>query len=144
MNNRSSLLNKSIYILSITVLFTLNLQSMPTSFAEETGNIRLDLRYENGDRVSTWQTTLKIFQDDGKEPFVIVDFPDSNPYEIKSLPLDHKYTVEVFVNDMIAEEGFVFLTESEAELKILIPLQAGVQFVVYYSDGRTPIEDVNL
>jgi len=70
MNNRSSLLNKSIYILSISVLFTLILQSIPTSFAEETGNIRLDLRYENGDRVSTWQTTLKIFQDDGKEPFV--------------------------------------------------------------------------
>ncbi len=66
---------------------------MPTSFAEETGNIRLDLKYENGDRVSTWQTTLKIFQDDGKEPFAIVEFPDSNPYEIKSLPLDHKYTV---------------------------------------------------
>ena len=144
MNNRSSLLNKSIYILSITVLFTLILQSMPTSFAEETGNIRLDLKYENGDRVSTWQTTIKIFQDEEKVPFAIVEFPESNPYEIKSLPLDHKYTVEVFVNDMIAEEGFVFLTEPETELKILIPLQAGVQFVVYYSDGITPIEDAKI
>ncbi len=144
MNNRSSLLNKSIYILSITVLFTLILQSIPTSFAEETGNIKLDLRYENGDRISTWQTTLKIFQDDEEEPFAIVEFPDSNPYEIKSLPLDHKYTVEIFVNDMFAEEGFVFLTEPEAELKILIPLQAGMQFVIYYSDGRTPIEDAKI
>jgi len=144
MYNRSSLLNKSIYIFSITVLFTLILQSIPTSFAEETGNIKLDLKYENGDRVSTWQTTLKIFQDNGKEPFVIVEFPDSNPYEIKSLPLDHKYTVEVFVNDMFAEDAFVFLDKPEVGLKILIPLQAGMQFVIYYNDGRTPIEDAKI
>ena len=56
------------------------------------------------------------------------------------MPLCHKYTIEVFVNDMYAEESFLFLNESEAELQISIPLQAGMQFIVYYNDGSTPIE----
>lgn len=41
---------------------------------------------------------------------------------------------------MYAEESFLFLNESEAELQISIPLQAGMQFIVYYNDGSTPIE----
>ncbi|MFQ5476614.1 MAG: pentapeptide repeat-containing protein [Nitrosopumilus sp.] len=140
MNSNSSLPNKSIYMFSMIVLITLILQNIPTSFGEEVGNIRLDLAYENGDRVDTWQTTLKIFQDNSEEPFAVVDFPNSNPYEIKALPLDHKYDVEVFVNDMFAEERYVFLDEPEEELKILLPLSAGSQIVVYHNDGQTPIE----
>lgn len=140
MNSRTTSLNKLIYLLSIVVLFTLVFQNVLMSFAEDTGNINVELKYENGDRVSTWQTTLKIFQDNNDELLRVIEFPESNPYEIKSLPLGHKYTIEVFVNDMYAEESFLFLNESEAELQISIPLQAGMQFIVYYNDGSTPIE----
>ena len=127
--------------MALTVLF---FQGTPVIFAEETGNISLDLLYENGDRVTTWQTTLKIFQDNDSEPFRTIEFPESNPYEIQTLPLGHKYTVEVFVNDMFAEQGFVNLNESESELQILIPLQAGTQFVVYHDDRSTTIENAQV
>ena len=46
--------------------------------------------------------------------------------------------LEKAIND--SEEGFVIISAPEAEFKILILLQAGMQFGIYYSDGRTPIE----
>ncbi len=53
MNSRTTSLNKLIYLLSIVVLFTLVFQNVLMSFAEDTGNINVELKYENGDRVST-------------------------------------------------------------------------------------------
>ncbi len=141
MNKRSVVSNcKIIYLLTLTVLFALIFQNPITSFAENTGTIELELRYENGDRINTYQTVLKIFQDKINEPFRIIEFPESNPYVIESLPLDHKYTVKVYVNDMFAEQSFIILDESKEKLEILIPLQAGMRFIVLYNDGSTPIE----
>jgi len=141
MNKRSVVSNcKIIYLLTLIAMFTLIFQNPITSFAEETGDIELELRYQNGDRIITYQTVLKIFQDKISEPIRIIEFPESNPYIIESLPLGHKYTVKVYVNDMFAEQSFIILDESKEKLKILIPLQAGMQFTVLYNDGSTPIE----
>jgi len=145
MNKKSVVSNcKLIYLLSLIVLFTLIFQNPITSFAEETGVIDLGIRYENGDRIITYQTVLKIFQDNIDEPFRIIEFPESNPYMIESLPLDHKYTVKVYANDMFAEQGFIILDEPKEELEILIPLQAGMQFTIVYNDGSTPIEGAKI
>jgi len=145
MNKRSVVFNcKIIYLLTLIVLFTLIFQNPITSFAENTGTIELELRYQNGDRLITYQTVLKIFQDKITEPFRIIEFPESNPYLIESLPLNHKYTVKVYVNDMFAEQSFIILDEAKEKLKILIPLQAGMQFTVVYNDGNTPIEGADV
>jgi len=141
MNKRSLVSNyKIIYFLTLIVLVTLIFQNPITSFAENTGTIELEIRYQNGDRIVNYQTVLEIFQDKINEPFRIIEFPESNPYMIESLPLDHTYTVKVYVNDMFAEQSFIILDESKEELEILIPLQAGMQFTVLYNDGSTPIE----
>ena len=141
MNKRSVVSNcKIIYLLALMVLFTLIFQNPITSFAENTGTIELELRYENGDRISTYQTVLKIFQDKIIEPLRIIEFPESNPLMIESLPLDHKYTVKVYVNDMFAEQSFIILDEFKEKLEIRIPPQAGMKFTILYNDGSTPIE----
>ncbi len=145
MNKRSLLSNcKLISLLTLIVLFTLIFQNPITSFAENTGDIELDIRYQNGDRIITYQTVLEIFQDDLNEPFRIIEFPESNPHVIESLPLGHKYTVKVYVNDMFAEQNFLILDEPKEELEIFIPLQAGMQFIVLYNDGSTPIEGAKI
>ena len=128
------------YLLMFGILYGLFFQIPTTVFAEDLGSLEIELKYENMDRVSPWQTVLEIFQDGNKQPFTIIEFPDSNPYLLESLPLDHKYTVKVYVNDMYAEEKFIILDEEREKLEILIPLQAGMQFVVLYNDGATPIE----
>ncbi len=128
----------------MSALLSLILLNNPTSFAEETGSINLEIRYKNNDRIDNWQTVLKIFQDNNEEPYKIIKLPKSNPYLIDSLPLDHKYTVKVYVNDMFAESGFVILKETKAQMTILIPLQAGMQFKVVYSDGNTPISGAKI
>ena len=146
MNNRKLNLfsRKFIYLLTMSTFLSLILLNYPLSFAEETGSIDLQIKFVNNDRISNWQTVLKIFQDKDTNPYRIIEFPESNPYVIDSLPLDYKYTVEVYVNDMYAGEGFLWLKDTTAQMDVTIPLQAGMQFFVYYSDGYTPIQDVTV
>jgi len=146
MNNKKLNLfsRKFIYLLTMSTFLSLILLNYPLSFAEETGSIDLQIKFVNNDRISNWQTVLKIFQDNDINPYRIIEFPESNPYVIDSLPLDYKYTVEVYVNDMYAGEGFLWLKDTTAQMDVTIPLQAGMQFFVYYSDGYTPIQDVTV
>ena len=91
MNKRSVVSNcKIIYLLTLIVLFTLIFQTPITSFAENTGGIELELRYQNGDRIITYKTVLKIFQDNNNEQFKIIELPKSNQYLIEYLPLNNK------------------------------------------------------
>jgi len=147
MNNKKLNLfsRKFIYLLTMSTFLSLILLNTPLSFAEETGSIDLEIKYENNDRISNWQTVLKIFQDDDEiNPYRIIEIPKSNPYVIDSLPLDHKYTVKIYVNDMYAGEEFLWLKDTKVKMNVLIPLQAGMQFVVYYNDGSTPIQDATI
>ena len=146
MNNKKSNLfsRKFIYLLTMSVFLSLILLNHTLSFAEETGSIDLEIKFVNNDRISNWQTVLEIFQDNDTNPYRIIEFPESNPYVIDSLPLDHKYTVKIYVNDMYAEQAFVFLKETKAQMNVFIPLQGGMQFVVLYNDGSTVIQDATV
>ena len=39
---------------------------------EDMGSITADLKYQTGDRLDTYQTVLKIFQNDDEIPYVVV------------------------------------------------------------------------
>jgi len=132
------------FLLATLLVFFLVLTESPLSFAEETGSIKVDIKYINGDRLDTWQTTIQVFQDNSDTSFVTIESPKFNPYLIDSLPLGHKYTAKVYVNNMFAGESFLNLEESEEHLAIGIPLSGGMKFLVYYDDGQTPIEGATL
>jgi len=126
------------------VVITLIFQNPITSFAEETGTIELDLKFQNGDRVVTYQTVLEIFQDNIDEPYQIIEFPESNPYVIESLPLGHTYTVKVYLNDMFAEQSFIILDEPKEKLEMFVPLQTShLLFVLFvkYLCKLEPLQD---
>ncbi len=132
-------------LLVVSISLALVLLNMDLSFAQETGSIEVEIRFTNQDRISNWQTVLEVYQDNNQAPFTTIEFPDSNPYVIESLPLGHKYTVKVFVNNMYAGEGFISkLDKPTSQLDINIPLQGGIRFVVLYNDGQTPIEDATV
>jgi len=128
------------FLLATLLVFFLVLTESSLSFAEETGSIKVDIKFLNGDRLDTWQTTIQVFQDNSDTSYVTIEIPEFNPYLIDSLPLGHKYTVKVYVNNMFAGQSFLNLEESEQHLPVNIPLSGGMRFIVFYDDGQTPIE----
>jgi len=137
-------LMRSKFLLVPLIVFFFVIVGLPISFAEETGSIEIEIRYTNLDRINNYQTVLQVFQDGDDSPYVTIEFPESNPYLIDSLPLGHKYTVKVYVNNMFAGTGFLNLEETEEQMKLSIPLQGGYRFIVLYNDNETPIEDATI
>jgi len=133
-------LMRSRFLLVPMLVFFFAITGSTLSFGEETGSIEIEIRYVNLDRISNHQTVLQVFQDDVDSPYVTIEFPESNPYLIDALPLGHKYTVEVYVNNMFAGTSFLNLEETEGQIKLNIPLQGGYRFVALYNDNETPIE----
>ncbi len=111
------------FLLAPMLVFFFIITGSTLSFAEETGSIEIEIRYTNLDRINNYQTVLQVFQDNGKSPYVTIEFPESNPYLIGALPLGHKYIVEVYVNNMFAGTGFLNLVDTEGQIKLYIQLQ---------------------
>jgi len=132
-------LMRSKFLLVPILVFFFAITGSTLSFAEETGSIEVEIEYNNGDKLNTWQTTIKVLQDGSDDAYTLIENPKTNPFLIESLPLGHKYTVEVYVNNMFAESSFLILEEDVAELNVIIPLAGGYRFVVLYDDGQTPI-----
>jgi len=116
------------FLLTTLLVFFLVLTESSLAFAEETGSIEVDIKFLNGDRLDTWQTTIQVFQDNSDTSYVTIENPKFNPYLIDSLPLGHKYTAKVYVNNMFAGQSFLNLEESEEHLPVNIPLSGGMRF----------------
>ncbi|MGH9877378.1 MAG: hypothetical protein ACRD5H_07050, partial [Nitrososphaerales archaeon] len=116
------------------------------SYAEQnTGSLEIGVQYTNGDRVAPSEMVYKVYQDTHSNLFKTVERPSSNPYYLTSLPLNYKYIVEVYVNDMYSGTGSADLATNKTEdLTIKIPLSGGFRFNVFYDDGNTPIEGADV
>ena len=136
--------NKSKFLLPCLLVFFIIISSSTLSFAQEdTGSIDVTVRYNTFDRIDTYAAVLKVYQDNNEEPFVVVGFPESNPVLIESLPLGHKYKVEVYVNGMLG--GFDKIdVNGDEKMEILIPPAGGMVFVALYNDKETPIEGAKI
>ena len=88
------------FLLVPILVFFFAVTGLTTSFGDETGSIELEIDYTNGDKLNTSQTTIRVLQDDEDVSYVIIENPKTNPFLIESLPLGHRYHVEVYVNDM--------------------------------------------
>ena len=123
----------------IALFFVLVLFPIPTYGQQETGSIEADIKFTNADRADSYGMVLKIYQDFNKTPYKIIESLPSNPFNITSLPLGHKYTVEVYVNSMYAGVGYVNLQTNQQRLDMSIPLSGGMRFNVFFKDGTTPL-----
>ena len=128
-----------IIIISLLVLYP------ALSYADQdTGSVKVDVKYTNGDRADNYGMVLKIYQDFNKTPYKIIESIPDNPYNITSLPLGHKYTVEAYVNSMYASVGYVNLQTSQESLDMTIPLSGGIRFNVFFKDGVTPLHGATI
>ncbi|MFB5607999.1 MAG: hypothetical protein ACE5RG_07860, partial [Candidatus Nitrosomaritimum yanchengensis] len=123
---------------ALSILLSL-MVSLGSAYSEESNSLQIEIKYTNGDRIDAYQTTYKVYQDFDKTPIIEKEL-ETNPETI-SLPINHKYKVEVYVNGMFTEVGYVELKESSEKLDINIPLPGGLKFHVFFEDGETPIEN---
>ena len=131
--------NKLKFLLPSLLVFFIIISSASLSFAQEdTGSIDVIIRYNTFDKIDTYAAVLKVYQDNNKDPFVVIRFPESNPIMIDSLPLGHKYKVEVYVNGMLAGSEKIDVNGNE-EMEIIIPTSGGMIFRAVYNDGSTAI-----
>jgi len=127
-------------ILVIIPIFLIIFSSTPQIYAQQTGSISVDVKYQNGDRVDFSEMNFIVFRSDETTPFLEFFLASNNPQIIDSLPLGHKYKIQVYINNMFASQDFVNLQSSFAQLELPVPLSGGMRFDVYYNDGFTPIE----
>ncbi len=136
------MLKSKIYkICAIAVISSLII-SISSSYSEELETLQIEIKYTNGDRIDTYQTKYVVYQDSEKTPIFEKEL-ESNPETI-ILPKDHKYKVEIFVNGMFSEVGYVELQNEPKKLDINIPLPGGLKFNVFFEDGETPIDSATI
>ncbi|WP_299293249.1 polysaccharide deacetylase family protein [Nitrosopumilus sp.] len=111
-------------------------------FAEEIGQLELEVHSTNGDIVDHSSMKFVIYQDFEQVPFLTTD-ANANP-SIVEVPINHNYKVEVYVNDIYASVDYIEFNEQSEKLNISIPLSAGLKIKVYYDDGLTPIDDATV
>jgi len=125
-------------VLGFLIFFAI-ISSSNLSFAQEdTGSINVTVRYNTFDRIDTYSAVLKVYQDTNEEPLVVIGFPETNPILIDSLPLGHKYKVEVYVDGMLGGTKKIDVNGDE-EIEILIPTAAGMVFHVLHNDRSTSV-----
>lgn len=125
-------------VCAFAVIFTLVLQ-INSAYSEELQTLQIEIKYTNGDRIDAYQSMYKIYQDNEQTPIIEEKFT-KNPNSI-NLPQDHRYKVEVYVNGMYSEVGYIELKNEPKKLDINIPLPGGIKFNVFFEDGETPIEN---
>ena len=133
--------NKLKFLLVSLLVFFVIISSSNLSFAQEdTGSIDVFVQYNTFEKIETYAATLKVYQDNNEDPFVVIGFPKSNPIMIDSLPLGHEYNVEVYVNGMLSGSKKIDVNGDE-RVEILIPTAGGTIFRAMYNDASTSVVD---
>ena len=105
------------------------------------GLLQVNIMSPTGERVDYHGMVLKIYQDASETPTVVS--LTSNPYDV-SLPLNHRYKIEVYTNSMYAGVNFVKLDSSNQKVELRVPIPGSAHFTLVYSDGYTPIDGASV
>ncbi|CDI05460.1 exported hypothetical protein [Candidatus Nitrosotenuis uzonensis] len=109
------------------------------AFSQSTGTLNVSIKSENGDRVVPQGLVLKVFRGLDTLPLRELSPLNENPLAISSLPLNHRYKVEVYMNSMYAGVGFIDMKKAQEDLEITIKNTGGMRLNIFYKDGQTPI-----
>lgn len=126
----------------LAVLFVISV--CPAFAQEKTGSLEVFIKNESNDKVVPFEVSVKIFKDFENTPFKEISTLEENPFTISSLPLGHRYRVEVYMNNMYADVGYVDLQKSQEKLEMTIKNTGGMRLSVFYKDGETPLEGVRV
>lgn len=113
---------------------------LPQAFAQEKiGTLDVFIKNENNDRIFPQGVLVKIYKDLETKPLQEIQSFEANPFVISSLPLNHRYKIEIYMNSMYADTGFVDMKKEKENLEITIKNTGGMRFDVFYKDGETPL-----
>ena len=116
----------------------------PTYGQTNDGTIETEILYDNGKIVNYNGLVVKIYQDFSGDPYRVLDSISSNPYKISSLPLDHRYTIQIYRHGMYSGQSTLELKSDLEKLAVKIFLPLRINFDVYYNDGQTPINEAKV
>ncbi|MBM2852787.1 MAG: hypothetical protein HW420_1334, partial [Candidatus Nitrosotenuis sp.] len=120
----------------VAIIFVIGFSAI---HGEQTGSIELEVKNDAGDRLPEKDISLKIFKDFEKTPLLEIPSLPSNPYLISSLPIGHKYKIEVYMNSMYGDIDYVDLQKSQQHFDFTIPNAGGMRLTIFYNDGQTPL-----
>ena len=134
-------INLVFYSMIFLLAFSLLVQN---SYAvEDTGNMDLLLKYENGNKADINSIILKIYKDSEKIPLREIS-AQSNPISITDLPLGHKYKIEVYYNDHFQSVNYYDLKKTMNNFEMTVKLPGGIKLGIFYNDGQTPIPKADI
>ena len=129
-----NILKIAIIVLVLSLVIPINLV-----YSQESKTIQVEVKYTNGDRADFYGMSLVIYQDNNNTPFLKKEM-EGNPDSV-TLPKDHTYKIEVYANGMYGDVGYLNLKTEQEKINISIPLSGGIQFNVFYNDGKTPVKN---
>ncbi|HXG73309.1 MAG TPA: polysaccharide deacetylase family protein [Candidatus Nitrosotenuis sp.] len=124
-----------------TILVVACVMAVPYASAQEsTGTLSVYLKNEKNERAAPDGVSIKVYMDQQKTVFREIAAIESNPFAIPSLPLKHNYRIEIYVNSMYADVGYVTMQQPNQNLEISIKNAGGLLLNVFYKDGETPLQ----
>ncbi|MBT8251521.1 MAG: DUF2334 domain-containing protein, partial [Nitrosopumilus sp.] len=126
----------------LVIIFTVIILgiSVEEGFAEET--IQVEIKYTNGDIADFNAMKIIVYQNFDEIPFIEKKL-SSNPDSI-TIDANNRYKIEVYANGMYSDVGYIQPNNKLDKIDITIPLSGGVNFEVYYKDGKTPIKNAKV
>jgi len=131
--------NNSIFAIC---LFLIYLGIMPLIYAQDTGEVEIDILYTNGDIADYSGIEFVVYQDEKNDVF-LRHSATNNPTKLQ-LPLNHDYKIEIYSNDMFSSFTFLNLDSQKKDIDMEIPLTGGLQVQVLYEDKQTPVSDATV
>jgi len=132
------MLKQNILLSAIICLLILVTVVPNIAYGQESEIIELEFRYTNGDRADFTGMNIIVYQDFDKSP-ILEKKIQSNP-DVIIVPENHRYKIEVYVNGMYVDVGYIQLDNNPKKLNILLPLSGGIQFEIFYKGGEVPID----
>ncbi|MGQ0792408.1 MAG: polysaccharide deacetylase family protein [Nitrosopumilaceae archaeon] len=125
-------------IVSILALFFI-IQSIIPVFGEDLSQVEIDIKNSNGDRTAASNVVFKVYQYAKDTLYTELKPKSDYPYFVASLPVDHKYRLDGFVNGMFAGSSIINIKNNHEQIDFILPKSSGMNLQILYNDNYTPI-----
>ncbi len=125
-------------IISILTLFFVIHPIMPI-FGEDLAQIEIDVNNSNGDRTGASNVIFKVYKYVDDTLYSELKPKSDYPYFVATLPMDHTYRLEGFVNGVFSDSSIINIKNNYEQIDFVLPKSSGINAQVLYSDAYTPI-----
>jgi hypothetical protein len=110
-----------------------------TSYAEDLAQVEIDIKNSNGDRTGASNVVFNVYEYANDTFYTELKPKSEYPYFVVTLPTDHKYRLEGFVNGLFAGSSIIDIKNNHEEIDFVLPKSSGMNLQILYNDKQTPI-----